>query len=463
MKKSLVIPIAIGTISALIACRVGPDFKAPETVKSKATYSQRDSSETDSLSRIKWFEVYKDEALNKLIQNAIDSNRNLLTAVANVEEARLNAAIQKADFYPQFNYGLGARASSFGSNAPAGIAGMNAANYNARIGMNWEIDLFGKIRSSKLAAVNQYMAAEEIRKNVQVSLVAEVASNYFRLRDLDNQLLIAQRTLEGRKELFRIINERFTKGYISEVDKLQAEQQLAIAEAMIPNIKRRIVEVENTLNILCGRFSGTIVRGSTNYEQQLPPGIPVGLPSELLERRPDIKAAEYTVAAQYNQIGVAQANRFPSLSLTAAFGLISPQVSTIVSSNSLYGTGLAGLTGPLFEFNKNKNRVEVQRQKAEAATRKYEESVIRAFSEVETSLNQITQLNEEYEAYKKQVLITEKAYNLSKMRYTTGYTSYLEVLIQETALLQAQMQESTTLQLRHNAVVNLYKALGGGW
>ncbi len=450
-------------MSSLLACRVGPDFKIPETVKTKQEYSELNGSKTDSLTRLKWFDIYKDEALNQLIQNALDSNRSLMSAVASVEEARANASIVKADLFPQFNYGLGARFSEFGTNAPPGFANMNVSNYNARIGMNWEIDLFGKVRSSKLAAVNQYMATDEIRKNVQVSLVAEVASNYFLLRDLDNRLMIAQRTLESRKELFRIINERFTKGYISEIDKLQAEQQLAIAEAMIPNINRQIVTVENILRRLCGRFSGPVNRGKTLYEQSLPPTIPVGLPSELLERRPDIKAAEYTVAAQYNRIGVSQANRFPSLSLTGALGLVSPQVSTIVNSNSLYGTGLAALTGPIFEFNKNKNRVEVERKRAEAATRKYEEAVIGAFSEVENSLSQIKNLDDEYTAYKKQVSITEKAYTLSKLRYTTGYTSYLEVLIQESSLLQAEMQESSTLQQRHTAIVNLYKALGGGW
>jgi multidrug efflux system outer membrane protein len=450
-------------ICSLVACRVGPDFEVPETVKSKQEYSELNGTKTDSLTRLKWFDVYKDEALNKLIQNALDSNRSLQAAVANVEEARANASIVKADLFPQFNYGLGARFSDFGTNAPPGFANMNVANYNARVGMNWEIDLFGKVRSSKLAAVNQYMATDEIRKNVQVSLIAEVASNYFLMRDLDNRLLIAQRTLESRKELYRIINERFTKGYISEIDKLQAEQQLAIAEAMIPNISRQISAVENILRRLCGKFSGPVDRGQTNYQQQLPPTIPVGLPSELLERRPDIKAAEFTVMAQYNRIGIAKANRFPSLSLTGALGLVSPQVSSIVSSNSLYGTGLASLSGPIFEFNKNKNRVEVERKRAEAATRKYEDAVIGAFSEVENSLSQIKYLDQEYTAYKKQVAITEKAYTLSKLRYTTGYTSYLEVLIQESALLQAEIQESSTLQQRHNALVNLYKALGGGW
>jgi multidrug efflux system outer membrane protein len=442
---------------------VGPDFKIPENVKSKKDYSELGGEKSDSMTRLKWFEVYKDEALNQLIQNALDSNRSLMTAIANVEEARFSVSMVKADLLPQFNYGLSARASNFGSGTPLGVASNNPTNYNAHVGMNWEIDLFGKIRSSKLSAVNQYMATDEIRKNVQVSLIAEVASNYFLLRDLDNRLMIAQRTLESRKELFRIINERFTKGYISEIDKLQAEQQLAIAEAMIPNIKRQITSVENALKILCGRFGGAINRGKTNYEQLLPPTIPVGLPSELLERRPDIKAAEFTVAAQYNRIGIAQANRFPSLSLTAALGLVSPQVSNLISTNSLYETGMASLTGPLFQFNKNKNRVEVERKRAEAATRKYEEAVIRAFAEVENSLNQIKNLDEEYAAYKKQVAITEKAYALSKLRYTTGYTSYLEVLNQESSLLQAEMQESATLQLRHNAIVNLYKALGGGW
>ena len=450
-------------ISVLFGCRVGPDFTIPEMVKTKKEYSELRGTKTDSLSRIKWFEVYKDEALNQLIQHALDSNRSLLTAIANVEEARANASMVKADLLPKFNYGFNTRSSSFGSGTPLGIANMNPTNFNANIGMGWEIDLFGKVRNAKLSAINQYMATDEIRKNVQVSLIAEVASNYFLLRDLDNRLIIAQRTLESRKELFRIINERFTKGYISEIDKLQADQQLSVAETMIPKIKRQITTVENTLKLLCGRFNGPINRGKTNYEQQLPPTIPVGLPSELLERRPDIKAAEYTVSAQYNRIGIAQANRFPTLSLTAAFGLVSPQVSSLVNANSLYGTGFASLTGPLFEFNKNKNRVEIERKKAIAVTRKYEETVIGAFAEVENSLNQIQNLEEEYTAYKRQVAITQKAYALSKLRYTTGYTSYMEVLLQETSLLQAEMEESSTLQQRNTAIVNLYKALGGGW
>ncbi len=450
-------------LGIVAACKVGPKYERPDVVARKAEYSQQQPGKKDSITTAKWFDIYEDDALKQLIKLALDSNRNLLLAIAKVEEAKASAAIVKSNLLPQLNYGVGANFTDAGTNAQRAFVAQNINVYQAKTTLNWEIDLFGKIRNAKEAAVNEYLSREEVRKNIQVSLIAEVAANYFLLRDLDNRYAIAERTIASRKESLRIISERFAKGYIAEIDKLQAQQQLAIAEALMPNVRRQRITIENNLNVLCGKNSGQIVRGKSNYEQKLPPAIPVGLPSELLERRPDVQAAEFAVAAQYNRIGVAQANRFPTLSLTAALGLASPQLSSLVESNSLYGGVGAGIAGPIFAFGQNKRKVDVERKRAEQALLQYEQTVLIAFAEVESSLGQFNNLGEEYEARKRQVEAAKRALDLSSQRYNTGYTSYLEVLIQENSLFDAELQESIVLQQKHTAMVSLYKALGGGW
>ncbi len=459
MKKFLLIMLFA---AAVIGCKVGPKYERSDSVQRKLEYGQQPGNK-DSMTNMKWFDIYQDEALKQLIQLAIDSNRSVLEAISKVEEAQAAAAIVKSNLFPQLNYGVGGAVVNPRENSNLALGGQNLNVYHAKAMLNWEIDLFGKIRNNKEAAVNEYLSREEVRKNIQVSLVAEVASNYFLLRDLDNRLAIAERTILARKESLRIISERFSKGYIAEIDKLQAEQQLAVAEAMRPNLKRQIITIENNLNVLCGKSSGQIVRGKTNYEQKLPPTIPVGLPSELLERRPDIKSAEYTVEAQYRRVGIAVANRFPTLSLTAALGIASNDLSTLASGNSLFNNAGAQLAGPIFAFGQNKRRVEVERKRAEQANLKYEQTVLIAFAEVESTLGQYANLGEEYDARSRQVTAAKRALDLSNQRYNTGYTTYLEVLVQENNLFDAELQESSVLQQKHNALVSLYKALGGGW
>lgn len=454
--------ITIVLVCLLFACKVGPKYERPEMAGRKTGYGQQ-TEKSDSITTQKWFDIYKDPALNSLIQLALDSNRNLLIAIARVEEAQASAAIVRSNLLPQINYGLGAAGSNAGINAQKSFTAQDVNVFQARAFMNWEIDLFGKLRNAKESAINDYLSREEIRKNVQISMVAEVAANYFLLRDLDNRLAIAERTIASRQESLRIISQRFDKGYIAEIDKLQAQQQLNIAQAIKPNLKRQIITLENNLNVLCGRTSRTIERGNSNFDQNLPPSIPVGLPSQLLERRPDIQAAEYSLAAQYNRVGVTVAQRLPTLSLTATLGLASPQLSSLLSNNSLYGNAGAGLVGPIFAFGQNKRRVEVERKRTQQAQLQYEQTVLIAFAEVESVLAQLQQLGDEYEARRQQVVAAKKALDLSNQRYNTGYTSYLEVLVQESNLLDAELQESVILQQKHTALVNLYKALGGGW
>jgi multidrug efflux system outer membrane protein len=306
------------------------------------------------------------------------------------------------------------------------------------------------------------LAVDENRNALKVSLVAEAASLYFILRDLDNRLLIAQRTLASRKESTKIITQRYEKGYISELDRYQAVQQEAQAAALIPNISRQIVQTENAINLLMGKTPGTVSRGASLFNQILPPSIPAGLPSQLLLRRPDIKASEKALNAQYEKIGVAEASRYPSFSLTGLLGFASPQLGSLVS-NGFVANGFAGLVGPIFQFGQNLKRVQVERIRTQQAQLQYEQTVLASFADVNNALIANKTFAEEYANRKIQADAGRKALELSNARYNFGYTSYLEVLTQENSLFDAELQESVLMQQKLNALVGLYRALGGGW
>ncbi len=452
-------------LAVFAACKVGPNYKRSELAANKKSFvtPSNDNNTKDSIALLKWFELYNDNVLQDLLKTALANNLDMKLTLARIEEARENAGVVKANLLPSLGYQLGVSNSAASANAVDARLGMPYNNGFATVNLKWEIDLFGKIRNARTAAINTLNEQIELRKNLSVVLVAEVADNYFLLRDLDNRLSIAQRTLLSRKESLRINNERFAKGYNAELDLLQAQMQYAAVEAAIPGIQRQIILVQNGINLLLGRSGGEIARGKTNAEQNFVPSIPAGLPSQLLERRPDIKAAEFNLMAQTNRIGVAMANRFPTLSLTASKGIGSSELSSLINANSIYGSLAASLTGPIFAFKQNKRRVEIERQRAIQAQAIYEKTVLQAFLEVDNSLSNHFYLGKEFEARNVQVKAGKKALELSQQRFNFGYTSYLEVLVQENALFDAEIQESITLRQKHSALVNLYKALGGGW
>lgn len=460
MKKLIFILLGLAGIAA---CQVGPKYERSSYASDKKSFAGLDSLSKDSVNLAKWFEIYKDEALQNLIKTALEKNLDLKLTVARIEEARLNAGMVRTNYYPSINYNLGAGTSNAKQNAMESRVAFPRDYYTGAVTLDWELDIFGKIRSNREAYLNTLYEQEELKKNLNVILVAQVAENYFLLRDLDNRLAIAERTLKSRKESLRINSERFQKGYSPEIDQLQAQMQLSTIEASIPGLKRQIIVVENTLNALCGRSGGSISRGQSVSNQNLPDSIPSGLPSQLLERRPDIKAAEYRVIAQNNRARVAQASRFPTLSLTGALGMASPQLSTLVSGNSSFASVGGNLVGPIFAFGQNKRRYQAQVERTKQVQAEYEKTIMNAFLEVDNSLSNNHYLQEEYLARQTQVKAARKALELSMQRYNFGYTSYLEVLIQENSLLDAENFESITLRQRQTALVSLYKALGGGW
>jgi multidrug efflux system outer membrane protein len=471
MKKLLSVIILI---TALTSCLVGPKYDRP-AMKVNTSYSGGDPTvvvETveldstairDSLELIKWTEVYKDPELTKLIQTVLANNLDLLTAIARVEQARAIYGFNKADLWPQLGYSVNAGVNSINENAKGAGVGLNGQSYSGFATMNWELDLFGKLRHQKRSAWAQYLAAENNAQAVRVSLIAEIATYYFLLRDADNQLDIANRTVNMRTESLQTISERFKKGYVSELDQLQAQQQLSIARAAIPNAEQQVVTTQNALRILTGQVPGSITRGNSIYNQQLPPEIPAGIPSDLLQRRPDIIAAEQTLISQTEEIGVATALRFPSISLTGFLGMASPELSTIVDPASL-AVGITGnLMGPIFQFGKNKRRVDAQKYQTEQYSYQYQKTVLTAFAEVDNSLATLRFSKLEHDAYKTALDAASKAYTLTEARYYDGYTNYLELLNQQDNLFKVEQAESSTQTQQNIAVVNLFKALGGGW
>jgi multidrug efflux system outer membrane protein len=460
--QAIAIILITGFIS-LTGCLVGPKYKQPKTPKLETANLDSMAAKTDTSALVAWTEIYKDPELTSLIRTVLSSNFDLLTALSRIDEARAQYGIDRSVVFPSLGYALSARSNQYGKNALLPNPGQNNDMFKATATFSWEIDLFGKLRHQKRASMASVLAAANNAQALKVSLIAETATLYFNLRDLDNRLEIAKATVDIRKKSLEVITHRFEKGYVSELDQLQAQQQLSQVEAMVPNLERQIISVQNALRILTGLPPGKIVRGNDNYNQQLPAQIPVGLTSDLVRRRNDIVVAEQNLIAQTEMIGVATAMRFPSIQLTSFLGVVSPQLNNLLDPGSLAMGVTGGLFGPIFEFGKNKNRVVIQKQRAEQLSFQYQKVVLNAFAEVDNSLAAIKTYEVEYAANQAELMASQKAYKLTEARYDNGYSNYLELLNQQNNLLSVQINESVTKKQQNIAVVNLFKALGGGW
>lgn len=444
----------------LAGCLVGPKVNKTEKT-TPSQYRETAAAATDTTDIQKWVEVYQDPALQSLIQTALKQNYDLLTAMAKIDESRAAAGYSKADIYPSLSYAAGASALNL-NNQQANDLGIQQRDLYYGMGvLSWELDIWGKARHANRSAKAELTASIEAQRAVTSSLVAQVASLYFQLRGLDDRLAIARATLSIRREATALITLRFKGGEVAELDKFQAETQEAIAAALVPSLERDVKQTENAISILLGNLPGEVERG-LELRQQRVVSIPSGLPSQLLSRRPDVLQAEQQWIAQNERIGVAQAARYPSISLTGALGIASNDLSNLTSDGAVWN--LAGsITGPIFAFNKNKRRAEIEMAKTEQARLRYEKASLTAFGEVEDALIAVNTYAREYEARARQVEASRGATRLSRERYDSGFTNYLEVLDNERTLLDAELQASSALQRQLQATVTLYKALGGGW
>jgi multidrug efflux system outer membrane protein len=444
-------------------CLVGGKYKSPPRSGIDSTFRYPNQASTDSITLLQWTQIYQDTVLDHLIKTTLDSNRNLLTAAARVQESGEIAGAVKAQLFPSLNYSAGAGYSSVGSSAEKVGAGINGGSYSVTASLDWEIDIWGRITHQKKAAQADFLASEENRNSLQVSLVAEVATDYFILRDLDNRLAISQRTFDARRHNTELITARFDTGYVSELDRFQAIQQESVAAAAVPEFERQINIIQNALRVLQGLPPGQIPRGLENINQTFVPNLPSGIPSQLLERRPDIRSANYAVEAEFNRVGVAKANQFPVISITGILGFASPELSTLLGSGGLIASGAGGIFGPLFHFNELRHLTRAEKFRLQEVSYQYQETVLEAFSDVDNSLKNYESYTRQYDILRQQVDAARGALTLSEARYNFGYTDYTEVIIQQDNLFNAELQESFILQSKLNSIVSLYRSLGGGW
>ena len=457
----LVRQFSLALASILLAsCAMGPDYERPE-VPVPDEY-QIPTIPGASFANLDWWELFDDPMLLGLIEAALVNNKEMAIAMARIEEARAALGFTRADQFPN----LDGRASADRGNAIPGVnvPGTISETFLLAGSLSFEVDLWGKLRRSTEAARAELLATVEARNVVTITLVSDVASIYLLLLDLDHRVEIARRTQDTRGESLRIIEARFDKGTVPLIDVNQAEIELGDAVAELAALERQREQAENLLSVLLGRNPGPVVRSDIETEDALGiPEVPVGLPSELLERRPDVRQASQSLAAQTARIGVAEALRFPSLSLTGTLGLASDDLDDFISSdNKVWGIS-ADLLGPIFDAGRGRSRVEAERARTEQLLNAYQLTVLQAFQEVEDSLIAIQTYRREAEAREAQVAAAQSAAELSRARYDGGVTSYLEVLESERSLFRTELLASSTRREQIVSIVTLYKALGGGW
>ena len=455
--KKLAEIVTLVIIISFTGCAMGPDFKKP-VLETPDNFRFSDS-ESKEVVNLNWWELFDDPVLYSLVVTALMNNKDLMIAASRIEEARAALGFTKADQYPRLDIEAGAAVGNY-----LGISRSSTTDKYAFIApvLSWEIDFWGKYRRSTQAARAELMASEYSLKTVQLSLISEIVSTYFLLLDYHQRLRLSKQTLVSRLGSLDIIQKRFDKGIIPEIDLNQAQIQKEIAAGAIPLYQRLIANTENALSILMGKFPGEIKTGDDLNQQTVPPDIPGGLPSSILERRPDIAEAMYLLEAQTARIGIAQALRLPSITLTGLFGVASSELSSISTDGTVWSVG-GSLLGPIFDFKKSRQRVEIEKERTQQALYRYENRVLLAFREVSDALNDIQTYKEQISTVERKLKAAENAARLSNMRYDKGVTSYLEVLDTERTLFDVELELSQLKQEFYNAYVRLYKSLGGGW
>ena len=455
--KTAIKMVAVWALILLSGCAVGPDFKQP-VVATPESY-RLDTMPVGITEELKWWELFDDPVLYTLVCTALENNRDLKIAISRIEQARAFLGFTRADQFPAIDIQGGANGGNFLGSARSDTTD---SAYFIAAPLSWEIDLWGKFRRATAAARAELIASEYGLRTVQLSLVADVVNAYYVLLDFQQRLAIAEFTLQSRRKSLDIIQQRFDKGIINELDLNQAQVQKEIAAAAIPSFQRSIAKTENALSILLGRLPESIKTGIDLNSQTLPPDIPTGLPSNLLERRPDVLESLYLLKAQTENIGVAEALRFPAVSLTGALGIARTDLGGLVSRGGFWSLG-GSLLGPIYDFDKNIRRVDIEKALTQQTLYQYENTVLTAFREVEDALVEIETYKRQIASVQSQLKAARNANMLSNERYDKGYTNYLEVLETERSLFNVQLQYSELKQQYLNAYVNLYKALGGGW
>ncbi|MCC6362284.1 MAG: efflux transporter outer membrane subunit [Bryobacterales bacterium] len=453
----------------LTGCAVGPNYRRPAVAAPDSFRGTLTPPELASLADLKWWEVFTDPSLRELIGTALAQNYDLRNAVARVEAARANLGFARANQYPNLSANANITANRVSRNGamylspgfvPHQDRGFGGATLNL---LSFEADIWGRLRRATEAARANLLSTEENRKAVMTTLVSDVATTYFELCELDAELEISKRTLATRRESLNLIKSRQSHGLATLLDLRQAEELVHTAAEAIPATEQRIAQTENQISLLLGKNPGEVTRGRILTEQMLPPSVPPGLPSALLERRPDILAAEQNLIAANAQIGVARAAYFPQISLTGFLGGQSTQLSNLFSPPNSVWNFTPQVTAPIFTAGRIGANVKLAEALRAGALAEYDKAIQTAFAEVSNALIAHQKLRESREQQELLLAALEDRTRLAYLRYRGGVDTLLNALDADRSQFQAQL---TLAQIRLGellSVVQLYKALGGGW
>ena len=457
---------AISSASLLLAgCTMAPDYERPASpVAADWSDSQPDKNATLAAD-IGWKEFFTDARLKKLIELALVNNRDLRIAVLNIEQARAQYRIQRADLLPT----LDGNANSTRQRLPAAVSPSGQSGitdeYNVGLGVTaFELDLFGRVRSLKDAALSQYLSTVEARKSAQISLVGELANAYLAERAADEQLQLVQKTLTTREASHNLIERRYASGISSELDLRQSEALVQSARADLARVERQRKQARNALELLVGTsLPSDLLAAQPLNAQTLLTDVSAGLPSQLIERRPDILAAEKALEAENADIGAARAAFFPRITLTGAFGTASTELSGLFDPGSASWSFMPQITLPIFDTGRNEANLDVAEVRKNIAVAQYEKTIQTAFREVADGLAARATLDDQIKAQEAVVAASRRSFTLSDYRYRKGIDNYLTLLDAQRSLFAAEQALIEARLLRLTSLVDLYRSLGGGW
>lgn len=467
MRFRVVFTILIVTF--LVGCKVGKNYEGTALEVPDQFYFENEiptenmqvntqNLQKDSISDLSFFSLFKDPVLDSLIQKSITYNQDLNIAAQTVVQAQDGLIVQRSAMLP--NFGVDGSASR--GNFQGVLLPQTQNNFYTVAFASWEIDFWGKFRRLNEAAKARLLQSEEAYRATKLSLVTSVATNYFLLLDYKNRLEISKRNLALRDSILNIIEQRFEKGIVAEIEVNQAQIKRAVAAESIPVWKRLIAQTEHTLSFLTGSNPRRIVTDARLLDIDTTFTIPVGLPSDLLLRRPDVLAAEQNLIAQNAITGSALANLFPNISLTGLLGGASNELSTLTDGPLAWNVG-GSVLGPLFNFGRLRKQLKIEESKTQQALLNYERTVLNAFRTVEDALIEIKTLKEQLKARQNKLKAALNAQYLSTERYDKGVTSYLELLESQRQAFDSELNYTESRRALLNAYVNLYRVLGGDW
>ncbi len=444
----------------LFGCTLGPDYKRPD-IEMADSWRVNYSSAAE-LANESWWKKFNDPELDHLISVALQENLNISIAASRVEQFLGALNTTRAEFYPQIGYSGDLGRTRLSKEAFGTGSDPYYSQYDAALGATWQLDLFGRVQRQTEAAIAQVYSSEQGRRGVIMSVVTSVATSYIGLRGLDQQLLIAQETADSYKKTLDIFLLRHKFGTASMMEVAQIDSQYQQALASIPELRAKIAAQENILSILLGKNPDAIKRGLNLAEMKLPE-VPSALPSSLLTRRPDIMQAEQNLIAANAQVGVAETLYYPDISITGALGLVSSDLGDFVQTSARTWNLGANIAGPIFTFGRVEGVVKSAEAARDEAEGNYRYTILNALREVNDSLVSTKTTAESYTSQSKRADSLRTYARLAQMRFDNGASSYLEVLYANTELFQAELNSVDAQVAYYNSLVNVYKAMGGGW